>query len=239
MRDPARAVDGQRQHERRDREHEAQPDHQLERRRRRKALEEQIADGPRDGRPEREREADQCEIGTHRQRDGRESREAEGHPQRLSWRRALAQQQRREDDREQRLRLHDDRREAGRHTAGDAEELQQELAGEEREADRDQHRPRHRGPREHQGRHRGDDEAGRGELCGRQIVEADACGDEGESPDDDDQQCPGDVARTQRGCEPPAPCSRRTSSVCSPARGGARRMRGRAPSNDSGRPISV
>jgi hypothetical protein len=91
-------------------------------------------------------------------RDQDEARERHAHPGELPARGRLSQDRGGEQDREEGLRLDGDRREPGRHPAGDAEELEQELPGEEREADRHERPPRDGRPREERGGHGGDEE---------------------------------------------------------------------------------
>jgi len=76
----------------------------------------------------------------------------------------LAQHHRGEEHREQRLRLHDERRESHGHAVRDAEELEQELPCIEREPGGHEHRPAHGRARQDEGRSGGDQEAKRHEL---------------------------------------------------------------------------
>ena len=90
------------------------------------------------------------------------------HPAELTRRHALSERQRREEDGEERLRLYGDRGQAGRHSVGDPEELEQELPGEERQADGHEHGPRNRRPGQHQCGYGGDQEPQRGKLGRRE-----------------------------------------------------------------------
>jgi len=106
---------------------------------------------------------------------------------------ALAQGQRGEQDGEERLGLDHDRGQAGRHPGGDPEELQEELPHEQREADRDQDPPGNARSRQYQGGRDRDEEAKRGELRRREVVERPSGRDEGEAPDDHHEEHEGEM----------------------------------------------
>jgi hypothetical protein len=89
----------------------------------------------------------------------------------------------------------DQRGEPGRHAGGDPEELQQELAGVERQSGQDEHAPADPRARQDEGRQTGDEEAKRRELGRREAVETDPRGDECEPPEHGDEEA-------ERGVDP-------------------------------------
>ena len=155
----------------------------MERVDRRQALDEHIADAEAHRGEPRQREPDHSQILTDGGGDEGEPREGHGRPRPLTGGRPLTQHHRGEDDGEERLGLDHDRGEAGRHTQGDAEELQEELAGEEEETGHDEGAPGYGRPGQPQGGDGRDEKAEEGELGRRHHVEGDPGRHEREAPD--------------------------------------------------------
>jgi hypothetical protein len=131
------------------------------------------------------------------QADHRDSGERHDHARDLRSPRPLAQHDRREQHREQGLRLQHQRRQAGRHAQVHADEQQAELADAEGQPDEREPQPRDRGPAyEQHGREGRGHEPQTGEQERRHRVEADLDDDEVDAPDGGDQDRDGDVARS-------------------------------------------
>ena len=122
-------------------------------------------------------------------------------PMTCSARRHLAKRDDGERDREQRLALHDHAGEADRHAMRDAKGLRQKLAEKQRDADRDQERPRHIRLAHEQARHRRDGKAQRRHQRRRQFVEREPARDEAKAPDHGDEGCEEDVGGLHGGDE--------------------------------------
>src|SRR5262249_4174402 len=106
-----------------------------------RGVEEDVTDSPADRGAQREDESDRAEVAADRQRDQAEAGKGQRDAGYLSGPRALVQGERDEEDREERLGLNDDRGQTRRHAVGEGEELQQELAGEQRQAERHERAP--------------------------------------------------------------------------------------------------
>jgi hypothetical protein len=107
---------------------------------RRDALEKHVADRPAQRGGHAQDKPDRGQALTDGEGDQEDTDERDRDAAELPGRRPLAEDDGRQQHREQRLRLHDHGGEARRHPARDGEELEQELSGEEREPDRQQRR---------------------------------------------------------------------------------------------------